>query len=833
MNPIGITSPHPPAQRPLSSTAAGGAGRVWAARHDPAEAKAAVERALDEMGHAYNLAPCERQALAELLAWHELARELYPCADAPDALLRPPNGPETEPHLARSVHLALERARRAAGAEATATVAPPSAPTPREVAIASSCARLLAEQWGSQAYKGMVSDWADAPRSESFPTVPELLLEMALCNADLRGKDLRWRDLSSLCLVGADLSGSRIEGASFKGADLSGATLQEVTAPFRNVDFTGANLQGANLSGSNCEADYTNANLRHAILSKVQGFVNLDGADLTGADLSTCRWHLLSTKGAILREATLPSSPFSMRDWTWSHMDLKDARAPARLTEDELGDLEHERIRDLWLNHVENQSRSCLSNLRGILDEGLRVQMMSVLVEGLAQVAAKGVALNSNHVSLCDGLLRDAAYLDEPRIRDFVDTHLGPVLLDQATGGQLPWTAGEDARRALDHPVAIAYGLQLVYEALPADDETPAEACAALARLSAPVNQLLAAARRHPTCAEVAQALRQAWVEQLYRLHPGLRAAMETESLEPREAGTYVEVSRDGQQVLAYEQAYMDRLEGRNRPELVSWSRAYRFEAQPEGTWVFADGGVGVGRAMMEDLRPFPWIQMRYTALNSNEAQATLLLRTALGVRDTPEGDHQMLLDFMARAAQSKSQPKTAPRPWLTADGQAKLERIFAPLLQPADTADGRLVSASAHTRFTPAHERTMLDHLQQGFGVTEPSTQARYVLALAQLFTYASSSAIMGTHNDSPDAPRAAGVACLNLVHELDPTLLAKPADGRQVSVHQDWVERLTGTQFSCTAILASAMSRFVHAHPGDTALAQAHVKVLPEAWR
>jgi hypothetical protein len=81
----------------------------------------------------------------------------------------------------------------------------------------------------------------------------------------------------------------------------------------------------------------------------------------------------------------------------------------------------------------------------------------------------------------------------------------------------------------------------------------------------------------------------------------------------------------------------------------------------------------------------------------------------------------------------------------------------------------------------------------------------------------------------------RAAAVACLNLAHELDPTLLAEPAPDSEAeaSVRQDWVDRLIGVKFSCTAILSSAMSEFVRDHSSDWDLTQGHAKVLPQAWR
>ncbi|WP_368565578.1 pentapeptide repeat-containing protein [Pseudoxanthomonas sp. UTMC 1351] len=320
MSSIGATSlpTNRPVQLPLPSNAVGspdgatpaGAGALLEGLQDPVEARAAAEHGLAEMAHAHDLAPCERQALVELLAWREMARKLYPSVEGPDAMLRPPTGPDAAEHLARSVRLALEPARQVAvGAQAVALA---SAATPRDLAIASGCAKLLSEQLGPEAYDAsMVSDWDHAPRSKSFPAVPARFLAMALCNADLRQADLRRRDLrgldlSSLCLAGADLRDCDIGGGSFKNADLSGAKLQGVQTHLDiNVDFSGANLRGANLAYSRCEADYRNTDLRHTNLQEVKGFVQLDGAELTGVDLSTCNWHLQSAQGAVLRGATL------------------------------------------------------------------------------------------------------------------------------------------------------------------------------------------------------------------------------------------------------------------------------------------------------------------------------------------------------------------------------------------------------------------------------------------------------------------------------------------------------------------------------------------------
>jgi hypothetical protein len=180
--------------------------------------------------------------------------------------------------------------------------------------------------------------------------------------------------------------------------------------------------------------------------------------------------------------------------------------------------------------------------------------------------------------SLNDVLLRDFAYLREPSIRDFVDTYLGPALRDKAARGSLPWAASKDAQRSLDHPVAIEYSLKHVHETLQTAPGAGEEsAVPRLGALSAPLNQLLV--------------LCHAWVEQLDQHFPGLRPVVEEQNfLEPLQAGNYVEVSRDGQQALAYEQPYMDRLEGRDGAERVAWGGAYRFEAQPDEVWASIGG---------------------------------------------------------------------------------------------------------------------------------------------------------------------------------------------------------------------------------------------------
>jgi hypothetical protein len=230
--------------------------------------------------------------------------------------------------------------------------------------------------------------------------MPERFMEMALCSADLRqadlrGKNLSYLDLSSLCLAGADLSGCEIGAASFKNADLSGANLGNARAKAGVVDFTGANLQGANLASTYCHANYTNANLRDAILTRVDGSANLNGADLTGVDLSTCYWSVKNAKGSILHGTLLPSA-FDLPNWKWGDMDLTGAQVPTQVLPKHLHGLRDHESRDMWLNHVENQRASRLSNVDSIPDPAVRMQMMRVLVGGLTQVAEEGASLSRN-----------------------------------------------------------------------------------------------------------------------------------------------------------------------------------------------------------------------------------------------------------------------------------------------------------------------------------------------------------------------------------------------------------------------------------------------------
>jgi uncharacterized protein YjbI with pentapeptide repeats len=103
---------------------------------------------------------------------------------------------------------------------------------------------------------------------------------------DLQGADLSGLDLSGLDLSGVCLDSCNLSGTSFAGANLSNAVLAH--ARMQGCSLDGADLTGANLGKAQLEG----ATLRQAVLQKavLAGAdltrASLAGADLTRADLS-------------------------------------------------------------------------------------------------------------------------------------------------------------------------------------------------------------------------------------------------------------------------------------------------------------------------------------------------------------------------------------------------------------------------------------------------------------------------------------------------------------------------------------------------------------------
>ena len=156
---------------------------------------------------------------------------------------------------------------------------------------------------------------------------------------ELSGADLSSSDLTGL--TGAQ--GARLDQANLFGADLMG------------VDLTGAGLAGTNLVGSNLEgAIFINANLRSADLSDAnlqsavfsgdawrdappvrpcaanieRPGVNLEGAELNGANLRAVRMAAVYMLGADLGGARLREADFTgacLQDGIFNLSDLSDA----------------------------------------------------------------------------------------------------------------------------------------------------------------------------------------------------------------------------------------------------------------------------------------------------------------------------------------------------------------------------------------------------------------------------------------------------------------------------------------------------------------------------
>jgi uncharacterized protein YjbI with pentapeptide repeats len=147
-----------------------------------------------------------------------------------------------------------------------------------------------------------------------------------LQGADLRGADLScaswWQDgadFGNANLSGADLRLTKLGVATFNHANLSGANLARIWlggAPEVGwPDFIAANLTGANLSDTNLPARFTDA--------------ILDGADLTGAQLSHVDLTNASLVGADLTRADLSYATLTNADLC--DASLIDARIPSRI----------------------------------------------------------------------------------------------------------------------------------------------------------------------------------------------------------------------------------------------------------------------------------------------------------------------------------------------------------------------------------------------------------------------------------------------------------------------------------------------------------------------
>lgn len=145
--------------------------------------------------------------------------------------------------------------------------------------LAVTAAAALAAAWAGQAF----ADW---PFGETVRLEPAYggvceacdLSGRILAGARMRNSVFNRSDFSRAVLARADASGSAFEEADFTGADLSRAKLIDARcsravfenailadadaqrAEFRFADFTGADVAGMNLDG----ADIAGADLRHA-----------------------------------------------------------------------------------------------------------------------------------------------------------------------------------------------------------------------------------------------------------------------------------------------------------------------------------------------------------------------------------------------------------------------------------------------------------------------------------------------------------------------------------------------------------------------------------------
>ena len=117
---------------------------------------------------------------------------------------------------------------------------------------------------------------------------------------DLSGQDLSGYDFRNALMQKVDLRNANLTGANLTGANLSKAKLQGAT--FENARLTDASLWMAYADG---------ANFRHATFGGKAdiSFAAMNGADLTGADLSRTK-----AMGTVFKDADLTGADLSRAD---------------------------------------------------------------------------------------------------------------------------------------------------------------------------------------------------------------------------------------------------------------------------------------------------------------------------------------------------------------------------------------------------------------------------------------------------------------------------------------------------------------------------------------
>lgn len=168
------------------------------------------------------------------------------------------------------------------------------------------------------------SGWNDWRRAN--PDVHPDLREADLSGADLAGTNLDTADLIDANLSGANLYGANLVGANLYRARLDGATLVE--AMLDSANLNGASLREAILDLAQFQraymagADLRRASLRNAILVDADlgkspyhpEAATLEGADLSGANLTTSNLKGANLQGAELSWANLFRSDLSEAD---------------------------------------------------------------------------------------------------------------------------------------------------------------------------------------------------------------------------------------------------------------------------------------------------------------------------------------------------------------------------------------------------------------------------------------------------------------------------------------------------------------------------------------
>jgi hypothetical protein len=276
-------------------------------------------------------------------------------------------------------------------------------------------------------------------------------------------------------------------------------------------------------------------------------------------------------------------------------------------------------------------------------------------------------------------------------------------------------------------------------------------------------------------------------------------------------------ISADGRSCVIMTSEHYGKLDPSNDSKIIiKWDRVRCAQVGPDGTFPASvapapgggpgDGGTRGTEATAAVLDRFPLLRAARRRDDATEELGRMLSLAGL--------TEDLLQRFKAALQRTDTY---APNEKMTGDAaQLALHKIFK---KKYEDRDGAVHLVAAHFAELQAQ---WPDDTEKAF--------AFRLLCMGALYTRYSSSHVFGTGLESPNALRGYAEALLRKAHELNPEVL--PEDP-----FKDWVNRLKGNAYDCTALLYHAQSNRLDAllgqEPVSGPLHRVRDDMIPLAWR